>query len=422
MSNHLAIATVTATLQRMLQNSIQGDVSGARVTTLRPDSIGIATPSSGVNLFLYHVPMNYMWGNSAEIQRRNRRGDGAIRSRTALDMHYMISCYGNEAELEPQRLLGSVIRTLTDFQQISRDTIRDTLEDAHLEYLNRSTLTDQFSEVSFMPINLTIDELSKIWSVFFQTPYCLSMAYKATVVMIEGEQAGEKALPVRDRPPVGPSPLSGRPQIIEVTNAGDRALPIEAHSTIVIRGTSLQGSETQIRIGAARIHPTRLSEAEIFLDLSSLPPETLHAGIQSLKITYNPTATHSGRATTIESNLAPFVLRPTILDVTVVDGNPNGRGKRNGGIEVTTHLPIQPQQRVVLSLNEWSVERPANYLFEVPARSAVTHRITIPFKGVKAGDYLVRLHVDGAESCLQTDSEPESETYGWYIGPRLLIG
>lgn len=421
MSNHLAIATVTATLQRMLQNSIQGDVSGARVTTLRPDSIGTATPSSGVNLFLYHVPMNYLWGNSAEIQRRNRRGDGAIRSRTALDMHYMISCYGNEAELEPQRLLGSVIRTLTDFQKISRDTIRDTLEDAHLEYLNRSTLTEQFSEVSFMPINLTIDELSKIWSVFFQTPYCLSMAYKATVVMIEGEKVGEKALPVRDLPAAGPSPLSGRPQIIEVTHADDRTLPIEAQSTIVIRGTSLQGSETQIRIGAARIHPTRLSEEEIFLDLSSLPPESLHAGIQNLKITYTAAGSHHGRSAAIESNLAPFVLRPTILNVTVVNGNPNGRGKRSGGIEVTTHLPIQPQQRVVLSLNEWSVERPVNYLFEIPARSVVSNSVTIPFKGVKAGDYLVRLHVDGAESCLLTDQDPDSETQGWYISPRVTI-
>lgn len=421
MSNHLAIATVTATLQRMLQNSIQGDVSGARVTTLRPDSIGTATPSSGVNLFLYHVPMNYLWGNSVEVQRRNRRGDGAIRSRTALDMHYMISCYGNEAELEPQRLLGSVIRTLTDFQQISRDTIRDTLEDAHLEYLNRSTLTEQFSEVSFAPINLTIDELSKIWSVFFQTPYCLSMAYKATVVMIEGEKTGEKALPVRDRPPIGPSPLSGRPQITEVTNADDRALPIEAHSTIAIRGTSLQGSEMQISIGAARIQPTRLSEDQIFLDLSSLPPTALHAGIQSLKITYTPAGSPQSRAASIESNLAPFVLRPTILNVAVVNDNPQGRGRRSGNIEVTTHLPIQPEQRVVLALNEWSVDRPTNYLFEIPSRSLITSSITIPFKGVKAGDYLLRLHVDGAESCLLTDQDPDSETYGWYIGPRLLI-
>ena len=40
MSNHLAIATVTATLQRILQDTAQVDVEGARVTTVRSDNVG----------------------------------------------------------------------------------------------------------------------------------------------------------------------------------------------------------------------------------------------------------------------------------------------------------------------------------------------------------------------------------------------
>ncbi|CAD5954228.1 hypothetical protein [Planktothrix agardhii] len=40
MSNYLGIATVTATLQRMLQQSVQTDVEGARVTTSRPENTG----------------------------------------------------------------------------------------------------------------------------------------------------------------------------------------------------------------------------------------------------------------------------------------------------------------------------------------------------------------------------------------------
>lgn len=40
MSNYLAIATVTATLQRTLQQSLQIDVEGARVTTNRPENTG----------------------------------------------------------------------------------------------------------------------------------------------------------------------------------------------------------------------------------------------------------------------------------------------------------------------------------------------------------------------------------------------
>jgi hypothetical protein len=47
MSNHLAIATVTATLQRSLQAVVQADVDGARVTTVRPDGGAAAPPKPG---------------------------------------------------------------------------------------------------------------------------------------------------------------------------------------------------------------------------------------------------------------------------------------------------------------------------------------------------------------------------------------
>ncbi|MDB9494546.1 DUF4255 domain-containing protein [Spirulina major CS-329] len=422
MSNHLAIATVTATLQRIIQSTIQADVSGARVTTLRPDSIGTATPTTGVNIFLYHVPVNYMWGNSAEIQRRNRRGEGAVRSRTAVDMHYMISCYGNDAELEPQRLLGSVIRTLTDYAIISRDLIHDTLEDANLEYLSNSDLSEQFAEIAFAPLNLTLDELSKVWSVFFQTPYCLSVAYKATVAMIEGEATGEAPLPVSDRQYGGTSPLAGQPQITEVISDRGRFYPIETHSTLRIRGQHLNGPDPFIRIGAIEAAPTELSTDQLLLNLATLPTDQLRAGIQSLQLVYRQGKADRGKpAPRVESNTAPFVLRPTLdrLEIGSLTGTP--RRGRNGTITAQSNLPMLPEQRVTLSLHEWSTNDPATYLFEASARDAIATVVNIPIKNVKPGDYLVRLHVDGAESCLEVDQDPESDTYGWYVGPRLLI-
>ncbi|MFM7887916.1 MAG: hypothetical protein ACKPCM_14775 [Pseudanabaena sp.] len=44
MSNYLAIATVTATLQRILQSVIQQDIEGARATTLPPAGISTGAP------------------------------------------------------------------------------------------------------------------------------------------------------------------------------------------------------------------------------------------------------------------------------------------------------------------------------------------------------------------------------------------
>jgi hypothetical protein len=61
MSNYLAIPTVTAALQRVLQEAIQIDIDGTRVTMARPANAGSATPERGVNLYLYQTTPNPIW-------------------------------------------------------------------------------------------------------------------------------------------------------------------------------------------------------------------------------------------------------------------------------------------------------------------------------------------------------------------------
>ena len=46
MSNYLAVATVTATLQRELQSAVGIDVPGATATTVRPDAPGHGVPQT----------------------------------------------------------------------------------------------------------------------------------------------------------------------------------------------------------------------------------------------------------------------------------------------------------------------------------------------------------------------------------------
>lgn len=70
MSNFLAIATATATLKRMLQNTIA--VPGATVTTDRPGSPQNGTPGPGINLYLYQVTPNAAWRNVDLPTRRLR--------------------------------------------------------------------------------------------------------------------------------------------------------------------------------------------------------------------------------------------------------------------------------------------------------------------------------------------------------------
>lgn len=419
MSNYLAVATVTATLQRTLQAAVQIDIEGARITTVRPSDIGNGTPETGVNLFLYQVITNPALNNIDATPLRSR--GNPTKRQAALDLYYMFSFYGNETELEPQRLLGSVMRVLNDKRVITQEMIRGACRDSTLPFLQNSDLADQVQQLSVVPIDLNLDDLSKAWSVFFQIPYMLSVAYKVLVVLVEGDESAARGLPVRDRFGSGIAPFFNQPQVTQVTAQGGISEAVLANSTLVITGKQLRGDwGTQVRVCGVTVTPTTVSSEQIVLPLSLLPATALRAGVQSLQVIHPPqTSTMDGRGK--ESNAAPFVLRPYLLTVNWVMTSGEDEDLRVGELTLQTNLLIGMAQRVVVVLNEWNTERPASYLFDAPSRSQDRATITIPIKAVKPGDYLVRLMVDGAESQLQVDDNPNSPTYEWYIGPRIQV-
>ncbi|MEI6063729.1 MAG: Pvc16 family protein, partial [Pseudanabaena sp. ELA748] len=91
MSNYLAIATVTATLQRVLQSVIQQDIEGARATTFPPGAISTGAPEVGVNIYLYQVTNNNALANYDSTP--NRTKGIPLNRQVAVDLCYMMSCY-----------------------------------------------------------------------------------------------------------------------------------------------------------------------------------------------------------------------------------------------------------------------------------------------------------------------------------------
>src|SRR6266702_8659206 len=202
MSNFLAIATVTATMKDLLETAAAKDVTDHEVVvlTLRPDLAKneAQDAKATINIYLYQVTPNAAWRN-ADLP--TRRADGTVlqRPQVALDLHYMISFYGDESQLISQRMLGSVVRTFHAQPFLTRDRIRNPIGGATFPFLATSNLADEVELVKFSPLHLSLEELSKIWSVFFQIPYTLSVAYQGTVVLIESDDIPQSALPVRDR-------------------------------------------------------------------------------------------------------------------------------------------------------------------------------------------------------------------------------
>ncbi|HII06780.1 MAG TPA: DUF4255 domain-containing protein [Methanotrichaceae archaeon] len=392
MSNFLAIATVTEALKQMLDATVGRDVPGANATAVRPTESG----DKGVNIYLYQVSSNSSWRNE---DLPTRRDDSTIaqRPRAALDLHYLLTFYGEEAHLEPQRLLGSVVATLHAQPVLTRQRIRDAISNAENGFLNGSDIAEEIELVKFTSIPLSLEELYNLWSGFFQTSYSLSVAYQASVVFVEGMEIPQRALPVLERSLYVVT--FRQPLIEQVTSQEGSNHSIVFGSTLVIRGKRLRGDVTRVLIGGTEVEPEEVNETQISLTL----PESLRAGVQSLQVVHQimmgtPPEAHRG----VESNVAAFVLRPTIasIDATtkVVNVSPT----------------IGQRQRVVILLNELAENSPAAYTLVLPSRDDDTNEIPIPVSGVEAGTYLVRVQVDGAESLLDVED-------GSYAGPTVVI-
>lgn len=197
MANSLAIATVTATLEKLLEKPLDADVSGAKVTYVSPDATGGGLPTTRANIFLYQVTPSAAARNE-DLPTRSGDGLQALnRPRIGLDLHYLITFYGRESDFEPQRLLGTTVRTLHARPVLTRPQIRDAITAFPL--LATSNLADDIELVKFTQTALTLEELSKLWSVFFQTHYQLSIAYQGTVVLIEADDSYRSPLPVQLR-------------------------------------------------------------------------------------------------------------------------------------------------------------------------------------------------------------------------------
>jgi hypothetical protein len=396
MSNFLAVATVTATLQRELQSAIGIDVPGATATTVRPDAPGHGVPEVGVNIFLYEIAPNAAVRNR-DLPTRSGNGQTAVqRPAVALDLHYLLSFYGDD-DLGAQRILGSAVRHLHSQPLLTRKMIQDAVQ-AH-SFLATSNLADAVDFVRFSPLSLSLEELSKLWSVFFQTTYALSAAYRASLVFIEEELTPVTALPVRERqvfviPFQQPFIETIDPQIIA------------SGAILTIHGQHLRGDQTKLKFGDTLVTPANADVTSEQIKIA-LPP-ALRPGVRTAQVIHDfkfgTTQDHRG----FESNVAPFILQPkiaTALPISITHG---------ATLTLELAPPIGRKQSVTLLLNsdannfsissETPLSDPAtSFDFEIPA-SAVPE------------DYFVRVRVDGAESALDVDPNTLE-----FTGPKLTI-
>jgi hypothetical protein len=431
MSNHLAVAAATRTLTQLLDGHLTRDFAGAHVTPGRPDATASDDSDPEVRLFLYRVEPNASQGANA-LPTRSPSGQVYERPQIGLSLHYLLTFVGNEAQLEPQRMLGSVVRTLNARPMLTRAEIDAMVAAALAEDPNHplglSDLAEQLDIVRLSPLPLTVDELSTLWSSFFQAPYRLSVAYEADVVVLTADETPTRSLPVRDRRLFPTTML--RPTVQRVVAAGGPFAPILVGTTLVVTGNQLRGEEiTVVAFGGAEVTPA--SEAVSGDRIEVVVPPAVRAGVTGLRVIHRrlmgepPEPRLAG-----QSSAFPVVIQPRLLPLgagavhdVVVDPD---TALRAGGVAVSVEPPVGNRQQVTMMLNAVPGGSGQSFVFEDERRDGEgepdeTADLDVPFAAVAAGDYLIRITVDGAETPLTVDTTAGSPTEGQYVGPVVTV-
>ncbi len=406
MSNALAIATVTTALAQIVRTAAQSVVNGADVLTGRPDPN--ASPAHRIHLFLYQVSPNGAMRNS-DLPSRSSDGKVTTRPAVALDLHYLLAFYGSDTELETQRMLGAVARDLHSRPLLTRSMIQGAI--ASQPFLTDSNLADAVEKVRFTPLAVSLEEMSKIWSIFYQIPYALSVAYKGEVVLIESEEDAQPALPVLKRGGsdqgvetlLGPFPFLERAYFGLPADMILKPRPVTLPSaqlglSLIVSGRNLGGESVTLRFQHAKlglameipVDPGDVSAEELKVVLPQPGSGTSQTdwapGVYTVTVVQRQAGTPLERS----SNTLPIAFSPVIAAI-----EPGTTIPRDGQGRATITIVCQPrvrsdQQAALLLAGREIIGQvdggdPDKVTFVVATAPAVT-------------DEPVRLRVDGIQS------------------------
>ena len=359
MSSYLAISTITEAMRRLIQTAFLdvGSLSaGPQVTTGRPMSEDSGqVPEVGANIYLYQVTPN---ANLRNQDLPTRRDDGSLilRPQAALDLSYLLTFYGREEQLEPQRLLGKAVVTLHGKPVFTPDDLHSLIHgEEAVPYLVGSELGRLVEPVHITPVTLSLEELSKIWTVFFQATHRLSVAYQASVVLLESDLVPERALPARRMQLSAPPRLP--PHIDSVTPP---YLPYGEGATVTLAGERLAAENVAIEIGSRVAQVAAIDGGTVRATL----PTDIAAGRVAVRALMGPVGkgvAASGRT---------FIVQP-VLEANIgyrIQKGTSGGEEPTGLVSAVISPDLDADQPADLLLNQW---RPQ----QEPARSYVFPRI-----------------------------------------------
>lgn len=421
MSNALAIAATSAVLKDLIEQRLRNKQAESgftgdalQLTSKTPDLIQTGeTEPAHLNLFLYHVTVNSSWRNVG-LASRGARADMQERLSNpplALDLHYLLSAYGAE-DFQPEALLGYGMEALHETPVITRERLRTLFAGepagSFKSNIAASRLADQVEILKITPQTLSNEEISRLWTAF-QAKYRLSAAYMVTVVLIEDNQVTRTPLPVIQRgendrgPNAIASTVSPVPEITRVVTPLNRPW-VEWGERIRLIGHNFAGKHSltdgiiQVRFEHHRandlvnitVNPSNIDNLEVILNNNALL-----AGLNMMSTTFTKVDTNSNPiiSTQIQSNKTPLLVAPKII-------TPLPANFTIGINSLSFAHTVTPSQQVLLLLNE--------HAFLANTRPTDTNTLDFKINGIEKGDYRVRVQIDGVDSILIGNPDPQT--------------
>ena len=417
MSSPLALAATTAVLRNLLDNGMidAGPAVGAvTVTAVAPDSIKLDDPALGprLNLFLYRASPNG-WLSNAGLPTRSGDGTLVTNPPLALDLHYLLTAYA-KSDFQAEILLGYAMSVLHDHPVLDRASIRTALTPSPLgpsilppafQALAAADLADQAAAVTVALEPLDTEEMARLWSAI-QAHYRPTVAYVASVVLIQSTKPARDALPVLSRGPVDPATLTEHgvfvqpdlspplPTVLAVVPPGLQPTALLG-DVLHLAGAHLDGTAVRVRFGHALLadpievavpdndDPTGL---DVPLPSGAAADQAWPAGVWSVTVRLR----RAGESVDRDTNVAAMVLAPQ----PVVAPPPAITRSAAGAVTVVldVHPQVRPSQEARLALGTHvSVAEP---------RTTTTGQLTFHCGPVPDGAQWLRVIVDGAESHL----------------------
>jgi hypothetical protein len=413
MSSALAIAAVTAALKDLLNNGlIDHDLStigSFTVTAQPPDRVTTGTTEKNqLNLFLYQVTANSGWRNVG-LPSRDRAGDPLANPPLALDLHYLLTAYGSQ-DLNAEVLLGFAMQVLHGTGAFTRQQLRKalgapppvdgTLLPGPFGSLSAVDLADQVELVKVTPVFLGAEDLSKLWTAM-QARYRPSMAYLVSVVLIQGQGPARSALPVIKRGPADRGATAHGAPAPTLIGARAAVTPLQPAvrlgDSLVLSGTNLLGGSLSVRLEQPRLGvvqtlpPTPIDAAQLGVHIPSVAEDangmdTWATGVYAVSLHVSEPGQPSWVTNSVPLAVAPII---TVSPLNHAAGTVN--------LTLTCAPRLRPAQEAQVRLLFGDVEvQPAT----ITTPGTVTQPTTLTFAvpGVAAGDYVVRLRVEGIDS------------------------